>query len=291
MMLFEEAIAFYLHWKKQRGKGVERDEYSLKRLVPHFAGKGLREIRRRDVRAYVDVRLSESAAPATVNRELKLPSAAVNIVRVELEVELPNPFEAVGLSEGEGRVRWISRQEATALVLAARGRWPHLSSFIELGLNTGCRRNELLALEWRRVDVDRGLLLFEARHTKSRRRRTVPLNDAARRALDRLRDWVGLHAPGSPWVFGRPGGGRLQTVQKGFKAACERAGVEDFRVHDLRHTCASWLVMAGVSLYVVRDLLGHSSITVTERYAHLAPEQVREAVQLILPLTQVLENT
>src|SRR6185369_837877 len=97
MMLFEEAIAFYLHWKKQRGKGVERDEYRLQRLVPHFAGKGLREIRRRDVRAYVDVRLSESAAPATVNRELKLPSAAVNIVRVELEVELPNPFEAVGL--------------------------------------------------------------------------------------------------------------------------------------------------------------------------------------------------
>ncbi|TKC83790.1 site-specific integrase [Trinickia terrae] len=74
----------------------------------------------------------------------------------------------------------------------------------------------------------------------------------------------------------------MTTIQKGFQAACDRAGIEDFRVHDLRHTFASWLVMAGVSLYVVKELLGHSSITVTERYAHLAPHVGRAAVQLLL---------
>ncbi|WP_236871637.1 tyrosine-type recombinase/integrase [Burkholderia pseudomallei] len=76
----------------------------------------------------------------------------------------------------------------------------------------------------------------------------------------------------------------MTTIQKGFRAACWRAGIEDFCVHDLRHTFASWLVMAGVSLYVVKDRLGHSSITVTERYAHLALHMGHAAVQLLLPV-------
>ncbi|WP_232457879.1 site-specific integrase [Burkholderia ubonensis] len=82
-------------------------------------------------------------------------------------------------------------------------------------------------------------------------------------------------------LFAVASGDRITTIQKGFRAACARAGIDDFRVHDLRHTFASWLVMAGVSLYVVKDLLGHSSITVTERYAHLAPHMGREAVRTL----------
>ena len=63
--------------------------------------------------------------------------------------------------------------------------------------------------------------------------------------------------------------------------ACRKAGIEDFHIHDLRHTCAAWLVTAGVPLTEVRDLLGHSTITMTERYAHLAPENVRASVKLL----------
>jgi len=67
-------------------------------------------------------------------------------------------------------------------------------------------------------------------------------------------------------------------VKKGFRSACAKAGLQDFRIHDLRHTCAAWLVSEGVPLSEVRDLLGHASITMTERYAHLAPDRVRSAV-------------
>ncbi|WP_256702688.1 site-specific integrase [Burkholderia ubonensis] len=126
------------------------------------------------------------------------------------------------------------------------------------------RKYELLKLEWSRVDFDRAVLSLEPSDTKNGKRRVVPLNDEAMAALRDQREWVRVTVPRSPWVFAVASGDRMTTIQKGFRAVCVRAGIDDFRVHDLRHTFASWLVMAGVSLYVVKDLLGHSSIRVTE---------------------------
>jgi len=161
-------------------------------------------------------------------------------------------------------------------------RRPHLPNFIRLALNTGCRKNELLGLEWSRVDFERQCFRLEPHHTRNGKRRLVPLNPAALAALREQYEWVSHHCSLSPWVFGSFAGGRITTFQTGFGAACARSGIEDLRIHDLRHTFASWLVMEGVSLYVVKDLLGHSSIAVTERYAHLSPDQGRAAVQRIL---------
>ncbi len=89
------------------------------------------------------------------------------------------------------------------------------------------------------------------------------------------------YCPDSAWVFCHPDGTRIKEVKRGFRSACGRAGIEDFHIHDLRHTCAAWLVSAGVPLAEVRDLLGHTSVKMTERYAHLAQENVRAAVALL----------
>ena len=89
------------------------------------------------------------------------------------------------------------------------------------------------------------------------------------------------HCPASPWVFAHENGDRIKDVKRSFRAACNLIGIKDFRIHDLRHTCASLAVSEGVPLTAVRDLLGHSSVTVTERYAHLAPENVRDAVAVL----------
>jgi integrase len=78
----------------------------------------------------------------------------------------------------------------------------------------------------------------------------------------------------------------VQSVKRSFKIACEQAENVDFRIHDLRHTCASWLVTAGQPLHAVRDLLGHSSVQMTERYAHLSPENVRATVNVLEGVTQ-----
>jgi len=283
-MTFEDVIGIYMSSVVHRSR--QRDYYSLQRLQPHFGGMLIVDLKRAHVRAYVERRVVDGVKPATVNRELKLLSAAINYVRIEHDrPDLANPALRLGIGESEGLVRWISTVEASALCEAAEryARRPHLPAFIRLALNTGCRKSELIKLEWARVSLDRRLLTLHAEHTKSGRRRSVPLNDAAVDALRDLLAWRGSHAPGSPWVFATQDGRRITTFQTGFSAACRRAGIVDFRIHDMRHTCASWLVMAGTPLQTVRDLLGHSSVTVTERYAHLAPEQLRGAVQRILP--------
>lgn len=283
-MTFEDVVGIYMSSVAHRSK--QRDFYSLQRLQPHFGGMLIANLKRADVRAYVQRRVVDGVKPATVNRELKLLSAAINHVRIEHDrAELPNPAQRLGIGESEGRVRWITNVEASALCEAAErhARRPHLVVFIRLALNTGCRKSELIKLEWARVSFERRLLMLGVEHTKSARRRSVPLNDAAIEALREMLAWRNRHASGSPWVFARDAERRITTFQKGFAAACQRAGIVDFRIHDMRHTCASWLVMAGTPLQTVRDLLGHSSVTVTERYAHLAPEQLHGAVQRLLP--------
>jgi integrase len=186
------------------------------------------------------------------------------------------------LKEPEGRVRWISREEAARLLEAAKAsRSPYLADLVILALNTGMRREEMLGLEWCRVDLQAGLIHLEAQHTKAGKRRSVPLNRAAREAILARARFRAKHCPASPWVFCKMDGERIHEARKGFLAACAKVGIVDFCFHDLRHTCAAWLVSAGVPLTDVRDLLGHSTVSTTERYAHLAPERVRSAVAML----------
>src|SRR3989440_7661936 len=138
-----------------------------------------------------------------------------------------------------------------------------------LSMNTGLRRGEVLKLRWGSVDFDRRLLTVEGRNAKNRQTRHVPLNEEALSALRRWREQSGS-------------GTRLFDVATGFRTAwkklLKRATITRFRWHDLRHHFASCLVQHGVPLNTVRDLLGHSSVGMSLRRAHLAPDQRREAV-------------
>ncbi|RRW91051.1 tyrosine-type recombinase/integrase [Pandoraea apista] len=280
-MLFDDVMKIYMDAKTHRSK--DRDLRALGWLQPYFSGRRISELRRSDVRGYVTHRKQRGVCEATVLRELRVFSAAINFARVECEdASLPNPVRNLGLSSGDRRVRWLTQEEASALVCAAQSRRrPHLAAFIKLALGTGCRKNELLGLEWRRVDFAQGMFWLDAHHTKNGKRRVVPLNPLALEALVELEAWGQVNSPGARWVFAMEGGNRRTSLQETFRRACCQAGISDFRIHDMRHTFASWLVMQGVSLYVVKDLLGHSSISITERYAHLSPDQGRLAVQKI----------
>lgn len=275
---FDELMEAFLDATDGHRDG-KRDLISLRHLFPRFTGRDLNEVSPAEVRQYVWDRQAEGAAASTVNKEVGLLSKAINHARMWWDWDIPNPTRGCRAREPEGRIRWITRAEAAGLIRAAEanGRAPHLADFIRLGLYTGMRRGEMFGLEWRRVDLERGLLYLDPGHQKNRRRGSVPLNATARAALISRRRWVAEHCPGSPWVFAKANGDPIKDVKHGFASACKAAGIADFTVHDMRHTFASWLVMEGVSLYEVRDLLRHRSITQTERYAHLAPDMAAAA--------------
>ncbi len=246
---FDEMMLGFLKEVTTHKRDQQRDKYAAKHLYSFFTGRVVGGLSAMDVRAYIEHRREQATnrngngkvKPATINRELCLLSAAINHARREWEWDIPNPVNGRKLREPEGRVRWISRAEAAALLRAAEAeaQCEHLVDFIRLALHTGCRKGELLGLEWRRVDLQAGLIYLEAEHTKTARRRSVPINKEARAALmSRLR-FRAEHCPSSPWVFARVYGKRkggpdkvgavpIWDVKRSFHTACDRAGMRTF---------------------------------------------------------------
>ncbi len=147
----------------------------------------------------------------------------------------------------------------------------YLSAIVTLAVNTGMRKSETVDLTWERVDLTKDMG-FEARivlyQTKSGKPRGIPLNTASVAALTSL---MPNPAERGGRVFARQDGAEWGSIRTGFERAVERAGLADFRFHDLRHTAASHMVIRGRPLRQVADVLGHSSIAMTMRYSHLSP--------------------
>lgn len=252
------------------------------RLAAHFEGRRLNTIKRNDIAEYAEHRQAQGVTPASINIELAAFSASINYANKRWETDLKNPVTGLFYPAKPGRLRYLEKEEAELLLAeASKLRSPYLADFIELALNTGARKNELLQLRFRSVDLPRRILTIEAQTTKTGKRRYLPINKAAAAVIERRKAYRDQNCPDSPWVFAKRSGERMRYPDKTFKIAVANAGLEDFTVHDLRHTFASWLVTEGVELIKVRDLLGHSSIRMTERYAHLAPFRLHEAVGVL----------
>lgn len=238
-MLFDDVMKIYMTAKTHRSKS--RDLHALERLRPYFTGRKVAELRRADVRGYVSLRRDAGVSESTVTRELGVFSAAISFVRVKHENSaLPNPVRKLRLSSGNDRVRWLTEVEACALLRVARTcRRPQLAAFIRLALGTGCRKNELLGLGWKRVDVERGMFWPDAKHTKNGKRRVVPLNQVALKALADLREWGQENSPGARWVFAMESGADGLVCRGHFAAPVVRREFRTFGsticdIHSLR---------------------------------------------------------
>jgi integrase len=154
----------------------------------------------------------------------------------------------------------------------------HLRPMVLLSLNCGLRRGETFNLHWADIDFCQKVLTVRGDGAKSGKTRHIPLNQLV---LQVLSDWHRQSRTEKPLVFVGRKGMRFDNVNKSWKEVLNKAEIENFRWHDLRHTFASWLVMKSVDLNTVRELLGHSDLKMTLRYAHLAPEHKASAVEML----------
>jgi integrase len=229
----------------------------------------------RSQRLQVRTRQGKGRSPARVNREMATLRHMLNkgVQWGRLPV---NPFEkgeSLFFREDQSRVRYLTQEEAARLLAACQ---PHLRPIVETALNTGMRKGEILALRWEWVRD--GWIHLPAEMSKTGLGRMVPVNEAQAQVLAEVRRQVHLK---SPLVFCNHQGEGWKQVRKSFAGALRRAGITDFRFHDLRHTCASWLVMAGADLVSVQKQLGHTTIGTTMRYAHLSPGHLKKSSNLI----------
>lgn len=216
-------------------------------------------------------------APGTVNRVLLMMRHAFNLARKwKIPGAADNPTAGIATSPDVQRDRFLSRAETNTLMAAIdqdENRTGALA--IKLLLFTGARRNEITQAKWEQVNLDKRTLFVPL--SKSGKSRIVSLNS---RAIDLLRSIP--RVPGNPYIFPSPVTGRPSpSLHFPWNRIRKRAGLGDVRLHDLRHSFASHLVNAGVSLYVVQNLLGHLHSRTTQRYAHLAPDTLHEAAEVM----------
>lgn len=269
-VLFEDFAERYLTFSKanKAPKSYGRDLTSLRtNLIPHFRGYYLFDISSQMVEDYKSLRLS-GVKPATLNRELACLRHMYNKA-IEWGYVGRNPMQGVKLlKEPPERLRFLSPEEIEALLQQCS---VYLRSIVITAVHTGMRKSEVLGLTWSQVDLRERTIALE--RTKANERRVIPINDVL---LQELRS-IPLRLR-SDFVFCKKNGDPYGDIGKGFKAAVRRAGIEDFRFHDLRHTFASHLVMSGVDLRTVQQLLGHKTMKMTVRYSHLSKAHLQEAV-------------
>jgi integrase len=160
----------------------------------------------------------------------------------------------------------------------------YLKPMILVALNTGIRQNNLFSLEWGDIDFESQTMTLRAKITKSKKTTMLPINSVVVKTLTAWRKQSSDTSPGA-LIFPSPkGGGKFDNCKKAWAGLMEDAGIENFRWHDMRHDFASQLVMKGVDLNTVRELMGHASLTMTLRYAHLAPKSKLRAAEVLTTL-------
>ncbi len=277
--IFEKFFSWY---KAVRKESTYKVELKRSRNLIRFFGKDFSflKIGTKEIEEYRIYRINQGASKSTINKDLRLLSTVINRA-VEFEWIPEHKLYRKSLLFREiknERVRYLSKEEEEKLLqVLESGKNKTLKNIVLLSLHTGMRLGEILNLKWENVDFKNKILILFPDQTKNKKRHVIPLNKTAYKVLKEQETMKLLKCP---YVFHR-NGRKINSIKDGFKSALKKAGIEDFRFHDLRHTFASRLVQRGIDLYVVKELLNHSSIMVTQRYAHLRLENMKKAVEIL----------
>jgi integrase len=272
----------YLPWARANKRSRKDDEFHAKVFCRHFGNRSLSEIDHQMIEEFKVKRMESvtrfgrTRKPASVNRELAILSGIFRMA-VDYDEISQNPCRKVQkLPENNQRTRHLSFEEEDRLFAELTGEREYLRLLVTVAIYAGPRRGELLKLRW--SDVDFNLNTINFKQTKTNKDRAVPMEPIVRAALLTLRETSG----DAEYVFVNPDTGtRYTDVKKSFSAACRKAGIADFRFHDLRHTFGTRLGDAGVDVVKIKELMGHASIVTTMRYIHATDQGKRGAIVVL----------
>jgi integrase len=219
---------------------------------------------------------NKQMSPARVNRYMAALSTALNTSVREWEWMEDNPMRKISkLKEPRGRVRYLTEEERKRLFAACKDSVnPHLYMAVVLALSAGARQQEIWGLRWSEVDLERELITFT--ETKNDELRSVPLKG---HALELLKEHSKIRRIDSDLVFPSKKNPKVRhDFRDPWKKALKVAEIDDFRWHDLRHSCASYLAMNGVPMRTIAEVLGHKTLSMVQRYTHLSTEHLTEAI-------------
>jgi len=253
-----------------------RYEYSLNSLLSLYGDRKLTEINPKDIDDFKEIRL-KSVQPATVNRELSTLRQIYNFAKRRNQYYGENPVSISRLLPEENlKERILTLIEEEKLLSFSN---EYLKPIIITALNTGMRKSEILSLKWSNVDIENSVIRIDQTNTKNKKTRRVPINSKLKSLLLEQK----LKSGGSEYVFLSPSGNPYKfhdSIKNAFNGACRKAGITEFRFHDLRHTAATRMIEAGASIVAVSKILGHSDLKMTMRYAH--PESsLIEAIEFL----------
>jgi len=262
----------YLKWA-ERQRSYKDKQLGIKQLVEVFGNHGVNDLNTREIEQWQSRRLKYNK-PSTVNRLLATLKHMVNKGTqwgMASDRALKQVRNVRLLPENNRRLRFLSIEECQRLIECCH---KDLKPIVVVALNTGMRRGEIFNLKWEQVDLRHGFILLDT--SKNGERREIPINTTLEYLFKEM-----PHSVESEYVFVGKTGKPLTDIKKGFHTALRKAGISDFRFHDFRHCVASHLVMNGIDLTSVKEILGHKSLSMTMRYAHLAPGHKRKAVHVL----------
>ena len=260
---WNEAVVRYLAETTHKASQAD-DKSHLRWLDRYLDGVALNAIDRERLDWIAQQKKAEGVLNATVNRTLEVIRAILRKAAHDWDW-LDRAPRIRMLREPKRRIRWLTREEAERLLAELP---PHLRAMARFSLETGLRKSNVTGLQWSQVDLGRRCAWIHPDQAKSQKAIAIPLSAAA---VIVLREQIGKHPVN---VFSYRGNPIRQVNTKAWQAALQRAGITDFRWHDLRHTWASWHVQAGTPLHVLQELGGWESVEMVRRYAHLSSKHL-----------------
>jgi integrase len=262
----------FLAYSKTNKKDYKLDEAKVKVIHSYFGEKTLASKitpkRIEDFKSF----MSEKYSNAYVNRYLACIKTIFNI-GIKNELIKTTPMKAVKMmKEDNHKIRYLTADEEARLFKELP---EHLKPIVICALQTGLRKSNILQLRWELDDLEFRFIEVLAQQNKGHKIIKIPISDKLLETLESL-------PKNSEYVFANPDTGKpYRDISEGFKNACERANIENFRFHDLRHTVATRLVEKGIDLRVVQEIMAHSTIVTTQRYMHPTPKRKLEAISVL----------